>query len=133
MLEPMLSDSDPEVGGYAGYLMCLLGDRRGLDPIIHVWQSHRDDDTWRRLAYRAIAVVNDDSLTPTLTDMYGTFQAREYNIRDFYWTIRIMTGPQVLKLASASATKSAWPRCSRSSAKRWGSPGLCDRGISNEG
>lgn len=98
MLEPMLKDPDPEVAGYAGYLMCILGDRRGLDPIIHAWQSNRDDDTWRRLAYRAIAVINDDNLTPTLAEIYGTFQAREYNVRDFYWTIRIMTGPQVLKL-----------------------------------
>lgn len=98
MVEPLLADSDPDVAGYAGYLMCVLGDRRGLDPVVHAWQSHRDDDTWRRLAYRSIAVINDDNLTPTLAEMYGTFQKGEYGIGDFYWTIRIMNGPQILKL-----------------------------------
>lgn len=98
MLEPLLADSDAEAAGYAGYLMCVLGDRRGLDPIIHAWQSHRDDDTWRRLTYRSIAVINDDSLTPTLAQIYGTYQKGEYGMGDFYWTIRIMNGPEILKL-----------------------------------
>lgn len=98
MLEPMLKDGDPEVVAYAGYLLCVLGDRRALDSLIQTWRDNRDNTTWRRLTYRAIAIVGDDELTPVLDEIYATYRAQAYEVSDFYWTVRVMKGPQVLKL-----------------------------------
>ncbi|HXE51798.1 MAG TPA: HEAT repeat domain-containing protein, partial [Tepidisphaeraceae bacterium] len=99
LLRPLLKDSDPETVAYADYLLCLLGQRQGLDDVIRWWQRHRDDEVWRRLAYRAISVNGDDNLTPMLEEIYATYDKQNpYEIRDFYWTIRVMKGDKILKL-----------------------------------
>lgn len=98
-IRPYAKDADPEAAAYASYLLCLMGERQGLDAVVAWWRGRRDDDTWRRLAYRAVAVVGDDNLTPVLDEIYATYdKSRGYEIRDFYWTIRVMKGEQVLKL-----------------------------------
>jgi HEAT repeat protein len=99
MIEPLLKDPDGENVAYASYLLCLLGDRQGLDAVVKWWDGNRSEDYWRRLAYRAISVVGDDNLTPTLEQIYATYDKRMgYDIRDFYWTIRVIKGEKVLKL-----------------------------------
>jgi HEAT repeat protein/thioredoxin-like negative regulator of GroEL len=99
MLDPLLKDPELENVAYASYLLCLLGQQQGTDTVVHWWQGHRDDETWRRLAYRAIALTGDDGRTPVLEEIYATYDKRNgYEVRDFYWTIRVMKGPQVLKL-----------------------------------
>jgi len=49
---------------------------------------------WKKLVYRAIAVVDDPKYIPVLREIYGKLD--QYEMSEFYWTIRIMTGPEIL-------------------------------------
>lgn len=98
-IRPMLKDTDLANAANAGYLLCLMGERAGLDPLVAYWRStERRGSEQTTLVYRAVAALNDDSLVPILDEVYGTFEKRDYAIREFYWTIRPMNGPNVLKL-----------------------------------
>lgn len=100
MLRPLLKDSDPRTAACAGYLMALLGNAEGLDILVHYWREQGStDDTWLRLVYRAVAALGDDSRARLLEEIYRGYPREEaYRVREFYWTIRGMTGPQVMKL-----------------------------------
>ena len=95
-VEPLLSDPDPEVVAQAGYLLALLGQPRGLDPLLRQLRSaDKDKRRWQWLAYRAIAALDDSSRLAVLREIYATLEQGEKS--DFYWTIRIMTGPEMLE------------------------------------
>jgi hypothetical protein len=95
-VEPLLNDSDPVVAAQAGYLLALLGEPRGLDPLLRqLRQAEKDKTEWRTLAYRAIAALDDSSHLPLLREIYAALS--EYEKSEFYWTIRIMTGPEMLE------------------------------------
>jgi HEAT repeat protein len=99
-LRPLLADSDRANAAAAGYLLCVLGERAGFDPLVAYWrESGKGDGDWRRLVYRAIAVLDDDALVPVLEEVYASLgdQGRYY-ARELYWTIRSIKGPNVLKL-----------------------------------
>jgi len=67
MLRPLLRDPDPRSVAYAGYLLALLGETEGLEPLLRYWRDHaRTDDSWRRLAYVAVAACADDAHVRTL-------------------------------------------------------------------
>jgi hypothetical protein len=73
-----------------------LGEPRGLEPLLRrLSQAEPDSNDWSRLAYRAIAALDDSSQLPVLKKIYAGLQP--YYVPEFYWTIRIMTGPEVLK------------------------------------
>jgi hypothetical protein len=48
------------------------------------------------LAYRAIAALDDSSQVAVLREIVGRLDASE--MRDFYWTVRAMSGDEMLKL-----------------------------------
>ena len=100
MLEPLMQSSDAEDVVCAGYLLCLLGKKEGLPPLLASWEVQKND-RWNKtteLLYRAIATLDDDSQTPVLEQIYKRFGKNNYYIRGFYWTIRVMHGPNILKL-----------------------------------
>jgi hypothetical protein len=98
-LVQMLSKDDAQLAAMAGYLLATTGDPSGFKQLESYWRSHAmTDDQWRQLVYRAVAVLNDDSLTPVLEDVYRGYEKGDWAMRQFYWTIRTMTGPNVLKL-----------------------------------
>ncbi|MFW5692939.1 MAG: hypothetical protein ACOCWL_01865, partial [Thermoguttaceae bacterium] len=104
-LRPLLDQDDPALAAQAGYLLVLLGDASGLEPLLRQWRAldapadelalPRDPASLRRLVYRAIAAIDDSSRIDVLREIYGTLD--EYEVRDFYWTIRAMTGPDMLQ------------------------------------
>ena len=96
MLKPLLADSDDEVAAAAGYLIVLSGSPEGLPTLVRVWRGHQKSESWTRLLYRAIAVLDDDQYTPLLAEINK--QLRTWNKSQFYWTIRSMHGPEVWKL-----------------------------------
>jgi HEAT repeat protein len=100
MVEPFLKSKKPETVALAGYLLTLLGDPAGLAPLEHHWRTKaKEDDAWTRRMYTAVAALGDDAKTPLLEEIYQTLRAQgSYYMRDFYWTIRIMDGPAVLRL-----------------------------------
>ena len=48
------------------------------------------------LVYRAIAALNDPHSVPVLAEIFK--HREEIDVRDFYWTIRTMKGPEILAL-----------------------------------
>jgi hypothetical protein len=79
------------------YFLALLGEPRGLPALIQYWrEQHAADKSWQRLVYRAIAALNDDAQVPVLDEIYKNHE--RYEVREFYWSIRGMTGPQALEL-----------------------------------
>ncbi len=100
VLQPFIKSQDREEAAYAGYLLCVLGDHTGLAPVLAYWNDQKDErwDKSKALVYRAITALDDDAQTPVLEQIYKSFDKNDYEIRRFYWTIRPMHGPQVLKL-----------------------------------
>jgi hypothetical protein len=91
-----LRHADPKVAAYAGYLLALLGDPQGLDKLIAYWREQgRSQDSLTQLVYRAIAALDDARQLPLLEKIYQ--QLSEYEVRDFYWTIRAMSGTEIVK------------------------------------
>jgi HEAT repeat protein len=95
-IRPLINDPDPEIAVSAGYLLALLGEPDGMDVLLKYWKEQsKTNNQWARLVYRAIAVSDDPKYLPVLKEIYANLQ--QYQLRDFYWTIRSMTGPEILK------------------------------------
>jgi hypothetical protein len=102
-LEAYISSSDRELAASAAYVLARLGDGRGMDLLIARWReagsSNGNNETWDRLVYRAIAGVDDPRFVPVLAEIYtATREHDPHTLRDFYWTIRSMHGPEILAL-----------------------------------
>ncbi|MBW3540914.1 MAG: thioredoxin family protein [Planctomycetes bacterium] len=99
-LLPFLRATDARDAALAGYLLVLLDEPQGLEPLIDYWRTHaRQEETWRRLVYRAVAYLDDSRHTALLDEIYQDLSREEYaDFADFYWTIRIMTGAEALAL-----------------------------------
>jgi hypothetical protein len=107
-LLPLLRSSNEKVAAYAGYLLCLLDREEGLVPLLRYWDAHGTQDAMlSRLVYRAVSQLNSESHVPLLARIYQQFHnpdadeshsGSDFSIKDFYWTIRTMTGPQILAL-----------------------------------
>jgi hypothetical protein len=107
-LLPLLKDGDQETVALAGYLLALQERPEGLPPLLTYWRKQgRQAMPWKKLVYRAIAALNDISQSAALQQIYETMstnaeavpgRAGGGEVSEFYWTIRNMTGPDVLKL-----------------------------------
>ena len=102
LVTPYLDQPDKAVAARAAYLLALLGDPSGVDRVIAYWRHPSPDAkprSWEEAAYQSIAISNDARYVPILEEIYDSMRReRAYQIRDLYWTIRSMTGPEVLKL-----------------------------------
>ncbi len=101
VFKPLLTDENDELAAYAGYFTTLLGDASGMTPLLKYWQKNKSagDESGgmvRMLLYRAIAATGDAEYVPVLREIYERLD--ESNIQDFYWSIRAMKGPEILKL-----------------------------------
>jgi HEAT repeat protein len=95
-VRPLAGSSDAETAASAGYLLAVMGEAEGIGPLVQYWRQHEaSSNQWRRLVYRAIAVIDDPKYIAVLREIYGKLQ--DYEISEFYWTIRIMSGPEILK------------------------------------
>ncbi|MCE9546275.1 MAG: HEAT repeat domain-containing protein [Planctomycetia bacterium] len=94
---PLLKHADPQVAAFAGYLLALFGDSRGVPLLRDQWGGQPDrEDPWTRLLYQAIAASNDPQYVPMLRDIYK--QLRPWDMSDFYWTIRALKQPEIVEL-----------------------------------
>ena len=102
LLLPLLEASDSESAARAAYLLVLLGERDAFPILYNYWKSSaRSSSAWTRLVYRAISFLDDERFIPDLVWIYENQMLPEpYSeaMKEFYWTIRIMTGPQILEL-----------------------------------
>lgn len=100
-LRPLVASDDSDTAAYASYFLALLeNDGTGdLDRLIEQWQASKASrSAWRKLVYRAIAARNEGTKTDVLTQIYESFNGNRWEVREFYWTIRSMTGSEVLQL-----------------------------------
>lgn len=98
-LKPYQNSSDAPTAARVGYLMAMLGDPSGLDRLLDYWRQTKSDDEWSKFVYEAISAVDDARYVPILEQIYESFRKDSpYLIRDFYWSIRTMHGPEILKL-----------------------------------
>ena len=102
-IRPLLEHDDKEVVAQATYTLSLLGEDISLDVLV-------DAATEEGLAFhgpmttlllQAIADRNDDSMVDLIEKVYEVMGSdSEYYARTLYWQIRIMTGPNALRLRS---------------------------------
>lgn len=101
-LFPLLESSDSKTAARAAYLLVLLGERDAFSILYAYWESSaKSDPKWSRLIYRAMAFLDDEKFVPDLTWIYEnviSIDDDSETTKDYYWTIRIMTGPQILEL-----------------------------------
>ncbi len=96
-----------EAAALAGFALALLGEAEGLKPLLSYRRTHPGpDEAWNQRAYQAIAQVDDDSQVPVLEQIYAKARSdnassahtQRFNIKDLYWTIRVMDGPNARRL-----------------------------------
>lgn len=107
-VRPFLSDKNPKNAARAGYLLALLKEPAGLEPLLRQWRSAgKNAAAPTQLLYRAVATLGDDANVPILEEIYRTYDRDEpsYNINDFYWTIRVLEGPNALRLRKQMRTE----------------------------
>lgn len=100
-LIPLARSADAEIAAYAGYFLALMEDEGSdhLDRLIDHWRaSARSDSNWSKMVYRAISARNDGSRADVLGRIFEELKSDTWEVREFYWTIRGMTGREVLKL-----------------------------------
>lgn len=103
MLLPLLDSAGGEQAAEAGYLLCRLERPEGLAPLLAYWRQHaRRSEPWTRLVYQAVAALNSSEHVPILAEIYrdlsGGPAPDHARLAALYWTIRDMTGPEVLAL-----------------------------------
>ena len=98
---PLLADENGEIAAYAGYFAVLLGDASGMEPLLKQWRqsvksADRDESNGAIpvLVYRAVGALDDPQYIPVLREIYENME--EHEVRDLYWSIRSMTGPDIL-------------------------------------
>ncbi|HLA83809.1 MAG TPA: HEAT repeat domain-containing protein, partial [Thermoguttaceae bacterium] len=92
-----MKDADPKTAAYAAYLRAVSKRRDGLEALLKHWNS-REKHEWEenRLVFRAIAALNDSTKIEELRKIYK--ETDQWRMREFYWTIRAMSGAKILEL-----------------------------------
>ncbi|MDA1054309.1 MAG: HEAT repeat domain-containing protein [Planctomycetota bacterium] len=93
-VSPLINDADPQLAAHAGYLLTMFHNAAGIEPLLRYWRAEDASDELDRLVYRAIAVLDDPRHIPVLKQIYARLE--ESDKPEFYWTIRIMSGPEIL-------------------------------------
>jgi hypothetical protein len=98
-VRPFLADADPSTAAAAGYLLTLFGDAAGFDLLVRYWRTRAPhDDFWTRLVCRAVTALGDDVRVAILEEAYRGLGDTHLTVREFYWTIRALEGPNALRL-----------------------------------
>jgi HEAT repeat protein len=96
MLRPFVKAGGRE-GARAAYLLALMGRDEAVDLLLKQWRDEAAEE-WDRLVYRAVTALNDEKYVPVLEEIYAKMDKTDYRMREFYWTIRTMSGPRILAL-----------------------------------
>lgn len=103
-VRPLLDSDNETVSLLARYVLAVLGEPVDVGPLIARWRKEGSPRygslRWDRPVFEALAERNRAADVPVLEEIYE-FLRKEYDtdaVREFYWTIRTMTGPEVLAL-----------------------------------
>jgi hypothetical protein len=98
LMRRLAGGDDAEAAAYAAYLLALAGHGDSLDKLVAWWRDNRNQaHLWNPLVYQAVAALDDAGRVPLLEEIYESMQG-SYDVRNFYWSIRAMHGPEILKL-----------------------------------
>ena len=113
LVKPFLDHKDPEVAAMAGYLTSIYGEPTGLPPLLKYWKTEkgkevdyygqRNLEELQKNVYRAIAYLNATEHTDVLREIFEKYD--RFDLSEFYWTIRIMSGDEIVKLRKEVRTK----------------------------
>ncbi len=101
-LLPLLQHQDRSVVARATYALAVMGEDVDITPLLR--QAKSDGFSkyvhgMTNLLVLAIAYRNHDDEVAILEEIYGLMSVDDtYYIKEFYWKIRIMTGPRALAL-----------------------------------
>jgi hypothetical protein len=106
LLRPLLKAADPELAALAGYSLSLLAEPAGLEPLLSYWRSEpAGAERWDKRVYQAVAQLDDDAQVAVLEKIYAGARSGSSStyrdtsiIKDLYWTIRGMDGPNARRL-----------------------------------
>lgn len=100
-LAPFASSGDPTTQVAVNYLLAMMKEKPDITLVIQYWLKAPNDHLRRRLAYRAMAAIDDDQFAKHLSRMYRDLKSRTWGARgaDFYWTLRSMKCSSAAKLA----------------------------------
>lgn len=103
-VRPLLDSDNETVSLLARYVLAVLGESVDVGPLIARWRKEGSPQygslRWDRPVFEALAERNRAADVPVLEEIYE-FLHEEHGtdaVREFYWTIRTMTGPEVLAL-----------------------------------
>jgi HEAT repeat protein len=100
-IRPFLAaNEDPEAASHAAFLaVWLFGDRLAWQQLLSLWkQRQKIDPTLNRLVYRAAAELDDEAQAPVLAEIYESVKEDATEVKEFYWTIRALSGDAILQL-----------------------------------
>ncbi|WP_342190351.1 thioredoxin domain-containing protein [Stieleria varia] len=101
MIKPLLDHGDPEIVAKATFVLIAMGQDVDITPLEKMFRSKGVDQYlrgWTNMYILAIAMRNQDADVAQLREIYEKVKGDEYRSKEFYWRIRIMTGPQALML-----------------------------------
>ncbi len=105
MVSPLLTAKDPETVAMASYVLALQGDPEGLKPLLDfAFKQTSKGGAWDRRIFQAISRAGDDSHISSVERVYNKVYAEasrfgtDQIIKDLYWTIRGMDGPNARRL-----------------------------------
>ena len=99
-IRPFLQHEFVDVRAQAASVLAMLGDTSQIELIVQRWRraDQNNSAAWRKLVYYAIADADDAKYFPILDEIYQAISQQSNDLREFYWTIRSMHGPDVLQL-----------------------------------
>ncbi|UUO04353.1 HEAT repeat domain-containing protein [Blastopirellula sp. J2-11] len=98
-VRPWMKHPSTKIRAYAGYVLALAGEVEGLDPLLEYWRTDANRNSVTNiLVFRAISKLNASQHIDILRNIYNPEQFGYTENRRFYWTIRIMSGDEVLEL-----------------------------------
>jgi hypothetical protein len=117
VLKPLLKSPDEELAALAGFALCLLGDSEGLEPLLRQWRKvEAKDRSWDKRVYQGISELGDDAQVGILERIYSRAKAagpasdtEAATVKDLYWCIRGMDGPNARRLRQRIRTEVGMP------------------------
>jgi HEAT repeat protein len=106
LLLPLLKANDPELAALAGFALALLDEPAGISPLLNYWRNQAaNTQSWDKRVYQAVAQLDLDSQVPALEKIYSSARSASHStyrdmsiVKDMYWTIRGMEGPNARRL-----------------------------------
>ncbi len=88
-----------ESKAYVAYFRSLLDPKADITDLLDRWRVNKDFESTSKLVFEAVASTNNDDEIPIVEEIFKLHGKNDTSFAaDLYWTIRVMDGPNALKL-----------------------------------